>query len=217
MRWIFLLSLSASVSAFAQVDDCTALKRALAIAEQAGVNSGELWRLERQRCQPAAPANGGLTCTHLDAFSMLAVASGAAAEVTGSLEAQRSEWCGRGDEPTRQLQWSTGAVLRNTSGTLFWPDGTMARSSSGTWYSDSGTMLRSTSGTLYYPSGSMLRSSSGRVTLPTGEQADEGRLAALACRGDVGWCRWFLAERRASTGPKQDFALLGLALLAGRE
>lgn len=214
MRWILPVLVLASGAAFAQSDECSTLRRALAIAEQAGVNSGDLARLERQRCQGSAVSSGA-TCEQLDSFLMLALATGASSDITGTLEAQRGVWCNRSDEPTRTLQWSNGSTLRTSGGTYYWPSGATARGTSGTWFASTGATVKSPSGTLYYPTGQVMRSSSGRVHLPTGEQADEGRIAALACRVDTQWCRFFLDAGRG-TGTRQDFALLGLGMLAGR-
>jgi hypothetical protein len=214
MRWILSVVALASGAALAQSDDCTTLRRALSIAQQAGVDTGDLSRLERQRCQ-STPASTGATCQHLDAFLMLALATGADSDITGTLEAQRGVWCNRSDEPTRTLQWSNGSTLRTSSGTFYWPSGAQARGTSGTWFASTGATVKSPSGTLYYPSGQILRSSSGRVHLPSGEQTDEGRLAALACRAETQWCRFYLDAGRGA-GTRQDFALLGLGLLAGR-
>lgn len=200
--------------AFAQASDCEALRRVLAIAHRAQVDAGDLARLEPQLC--GAPATGGSTCAQLDAFWMLAMALEEPQATLSGLEAQRAVWCGRGEEPSRPLQWPGGGTLRSSTGTLSWPDGTMARSASGTWYASSGALVRSSSNTLYYPSGPIARSSSGRWSLPSGEFADEGRLAGLACQADMQWCRFFLAEARASGGTRRDFALLGLGRLAGR-
>lgn len=216
MRALLLALSLAAAPALAQSDDCSTLRRALALAERAGVDSGELWRLERQACAPAQPSPGGGVCQQLDAFWILSLALGEGEAITGTLEAQRGVWCSRPDEPTRPLQWSNGATLRSTTGTLSWPNGTIARSTSGSWYADSGTMVKSSSGTLYYPSGSQARSSSGRSMLPSGELADEGRIAALACQADTSWCRYFLDAARGSSGVRRDFASLGLGILAGR-
>lgn len=201
--------------AFAQPSDCDAVRRVIALASRSDVDVGDLSRLEAHVCR-AAPARGE-TCRELDAFWMLATALERSQEVLTALEAQRAVWCGRGDEPTRPLQWPGGTTLRSTSGTLTWPDGSMARTSSGAWYAPSGSLVRSSSATLYYPSGPMARGSSGRWSLPNGELADEGRVAALACEVDLQWCRYFLGEAQQSSGVRRDFAMLGLGRLAGRE
>lgn len=199
--------------AFADPSDCDAVRRVLSLAGRAEVDVGDLARLEARVCA-TAPARGE-TCRELDAFWMLATALERPQEELTALEAQRTVWCGRGGEPTRPLQWPGGTTLRSSSGTLTWPGGTMARTSSGAWYAPSGSLVRSSSGTLYYPSGPIARSSSGRWSLPSGELADEGRLAALACEGDLSWCRYFLGEAQQSSGVRRDFAMLGLGRLAG--
>lgn len=216
MRVLLLSLCLAAAPSLAQPDDCSTIRRTLALAERAGVDSGELWRLERQACTPAQPSAGGGVCQQLDAFWILSLALGEGAEISGTLEAQRGVWCSRPDEPTRPLQWSNGATLRSSTGTLSWPNGTIARRSSGSWYADSGTMVKSSSGALYYPNGTQARSSSGRSMLPSGETADEGRIAALACQADASWCRYFLDAARGSSGVRRDFAMLGLGVLAGR-
>lgn len=214
MRVLLLSFCVAALPSFAQADDCSTVRRTLALAERSGIDSGELWRLEKQTCAPAQPVGGG-TCQQLDAFYMLALALGESAEVTSALEAQRGIWCSRPDEP-RTLQWTTGATLRSSSGTLYWPNSATARSSSGTWYADNGAMVKSASGAVFYANGGQARSFSGRSMLPSGEMADEGRIAALACQADASWCRYFLDAARGSSGLRRDFAMLGLGVLAGR-
>lgn len=215
MRTLLALFSLSSFVAFAQADDCASLRRALALAQQAGVNSGDLWRLEQQRCQAPSPGVRGDACVQLDAMLMLSQALSLDGEVPPGLEAQRGVWCGRGDEPARVLQWPSGATLRTSSGALYWPNGALARSVTGAWYAPSGTLVKSATGMLSYPNGGLMRTTTGRTSLPSGEQADEGRLAALACQQNLGWCRYFLGEARG-TGDRRDFALLGLGLLAGR-
>lgn len=199
--------------AFADETDCQALRRVISLAAENRVDVGDLRRLEPQLCgRPTRAA-----CQQLGDFWMLSMALQQPAETTSTLEAQRAVWCGRDGEPTRALQWPDGSVLRSTSGTLSWPNGTMARSSSGTWSAPSGTMVRSSSGSLSYPNGTLARSGSGRWSLPSGEFAEEGRIASLACKADMSWCRFFLGEVSRTDDLTRDFAQLGLGLLTDRE
>lgn len=211
---LLLLLACFALPAFADDADCEALRRTLALAARASVDTGDLRRLEPQVCsRPVERA----ACQQLSDLWLLAMALAQPAETLSALEAQRSVWCGRESEPTRALQWPDGHLLRSTSGSLNWPNGVMARSTSGSWSSPEGVMVRSSSGSLSYPGGSLARSSSGRWSLPSGEQADEGRIASLACARDLQWCRFFLGEASRSTGLTRDFALLGVGILAGRE
>ncbi len=204
--------LAAPAVTFAQPSDCDAIRRVLAIAERYSLDVGDLLHLEPQLC---GKPQGRVACQQLDEFWMLAMALEQPSETLNALEAQRAVWCGREDEPPRPLQWPNGATLRTSSGALSWPTGTLARSSGGTWSAPSGTMVRTSSGSLSYPSGTLARSSSGRWTLPNGTLAEEGRLAALACEQELSWCRFFLSEAAQSSGVRRDFALLGLARMAG--
>ncbi|MDP2275212.1 MAG: hypothetical protein Q8K32_30990 [Archangium sp.] len=47
-------------------------------------------------------------------------------------------------------------------------------------------------------------------------EAEEGRIASLACTNDVTWCRFFLGEINRTGGLSREFAQLGLGLLASR-
>lgn len=195
-----------SAPAFADAEECQAVRQVLALALRQNLNTGDLPRLEQQVCGKPEPS----ACLQLEAFWMLSLALEQSQEVSSALEAQRGTWCGKNAQPSRPLQWPDGRVLRSSSGTLSWPDGTMARSSSGTWYAPTGTMVRSSSGSLSYPQGTQARSSSGRWSLPSGELAEEGRIASLACARDAAWCRFFLGELSRESGPSRDFAQLGL-------
>lgn len=207
-----LISCLLAAPALAESDDCRALKRVLTLATDSNVDTGDLTRLDAQLCGQPTRA----TCQQLEQFWMLSLALQQPQETTTALEAQRGVWCARDAEPTRPLQWPDGRTLRTTTGTLSWPNGTMARSSSGSWSAPTGTLVRSSSGSLSYPSGTLARSSSGRWSLPSGEQAEEGRIASLACTNDVHWCRFFLAEVNHTVSITRDFAQLGLGMLAGR-
>lgn len=207
-----LISLVAAAPVLAESDDCRAVKRVIALAANSNVETGDLSQLEVQQCgRPSRAA-----CQQLEAFWMLSLALQQPESTTTALEAQRGVWCARETDPTRPLQWPDGQPLRSTSGTLSWPDGTMARSSSGSWSAPSGTLVRSSSGSLSYPSGSLARSSSGRWMLSAGEQAEEGRIASLACTNDITWCRFFLSEVNRTVGLTREFAQLGLGVLASR-
>lgn len=209
MRLLLILALLAA-PAFADGEDCQAVRRTIALAVAQSLPTGELPRLEKEVC--GAPTR--TTCQQLEAFWMLSLALETSPEVSSALEAQRGVWCGRDTEPVRALQWPGGQMLRTTSGTLSWPDGTMARSSSGSWYAANGTLVRSSSGSLSYATGTLARSSSGRWSLPSGELAEEGRIASLACAQDAAWCRFFLSELNREPGVTRDFAQLGLGLRA---
>lgn len=202
---LLLIIACLAAPAFADGEDCQAVRRALSLAANQNLATGDLPRLELQLC--GRPER---TCQQLDAFWMLSLALEQPAEISSALEAQRGVWCGKDAEPTRPLQWPGGQVLRSTSGTLSWPSGTMARSSAGSWSAPEGTLVRSSSGSLSYPNGTLARSSSGRWSLPSGEFADEGRIASLACAADAQWCRFFLGEINRQSGVSRDFAQLGL-------
>jgi hypothetical protein len=206
-----LISLLFAAPALADSDDCKSLRRVLALATENNLDTGDLTRLEPQVCGRPTRA----TCQQLEEFWMLSLALQQPASTTTALEAQRGVRCARDAEPTRALQWPDGQQLRSSSGTLYWPSGTMARSTSGSWSAPTGTLVRSSSGSLSFPTGTLARSSSGRWTLTTGEQAEEGRIASLACSNDVQWCRFFLGEVNHTVGVTRDFAQLGLAWLAG--
>lgn len=217
MRTLLVFLSLAALPAFAQAEDCASVRRTLQLAQSFNVESGELWRLERRLCAPPSQqASTGETCQQLDAFWVLAMATGEPDDITSALEAQRGVWCGRGEEPRGTLQWPDGSTLRSSSGTLYWRNAVTARTTSGTWYTSSAVVARSASGTLYYPSGNQARTSSGRSMLPNGEYADEGRIASLACAVDQSWCRYFLDVARSSSGVRREFALIGLGRLAGR-
>ncbi|MDP3156931.1 MAG: hypothetical protein Q8N23_29945 [Archangium sp.] len=207
-----LICLVVAAPALAESDDCRAVKRVIALAASSNLDTGELSRLEVQHCgRPSRAA-----CQQLEEFWMLSLALQQPESTTTALEAQRGVWCGRETDPVRPLQWPDGQTLRSTSGTLSWPNGIIARSSSGSWSAPTGTLVRSSSGSLSYPNGSLARSSSGRWMLSSGEQAEEGRIASLACTNDVTWCRFFLGEINRTGGLSREFAQLGLGLLASR-
>ena len=207
-RLILIVSLLAA-PAFADGDDCQAVRRVLALAASQRLATGDLPKLEQQLCGRPQRA-----CEQLEAFWMLSMALDQPAEISSALEAQRGVWCGKDTEPTRTLQWPDGEVLRTGSGTLSWPNGTMAQSSSGSWFSPAGVMVRSSTGSLSYPNGALARSTSGRWSLPSGELVDEGRIASLSCAQDSGWCRFFLGQLNREGGVVRDFAQLGLGVRA---
>ena len=208
---IFLISLCLAGPVLAQSEDCKAICRTITLAGEAMIETSDLSWLEKHVCtQPAR-----LACHQLDEFWMLSVSLQQPQSTISTIEAQREVWCARDAEPTRPLQWADGQVLRTTSGMLLWPNGSMARSTSGSWSAPTGTMVRSSSGSLSFPSGGTARSSSGRWMLPSGESADEGRIASLACAKEQSWCRFFMGELKSGSALHREFALLGLAILAG--
>lgn len=210
---LLLILACLAAPAFADGSDCEALRRTLALAARAHLDTGDLRRLEPQVCGRPVERTA---CPQLSDLWMLSMALGQPSDTIAALEAQRSVWCSADADPARTLQWPDGSVLRSTTGSLSWPNGVMARSSSGTWSTPEGIMVRSSFGTLSYPGGTIARSSNGRWSLPSGDLADEGRIASLACAKDLQWCRFFLSEASRSDGVTRDFALLGVGILAGR-
>lgn len=211
---LLLILATLAAPALADTADCDAVRRTLTLAAQHNLDGADLRKLESQVCgRPVAR----VACQQLADFWMLSMALQQPKETISALEAQRAVWCEGDAEPVRALQWPDGDLLRSTSGSLSWPNGVLARSTSGSWWSPDGVMVRSSSGALTYPGGTLARSSSGRWSLPSGVQADEGRIASLACSRDQQWCRYFLGEASRTTGLSRDFALLGVGLLAGRE